>query len=282
MPTLQPDGYRHAVDFVPPEPLPWSELGPEFMEIWGRPGGKFEPEHVEITGQSGSGKTYLLITLLQERALARDSSEVLIMTKQADDTIDLLGWPIVDTWKDLQRYRQAIFWPRTGLHGEERERFHEEKIYDLLTRLWQPRANTVVAFDEIGYVEDLSKRVKKTIRMYWREARSHGITNVAMKQRPIGVVRDQHSESRWKFVFPPADRGDIVRFAELLGTPRDWAPVLDSLDQANHEFVVRNSVTKQAYISWIDYDIAPIPSQTAKGQPDRTTREYLHGRPRRG
>lgn len=281
-PLRDVDGYRHAVDFVPPERIPWSELGPEFVEIWGRPRGKFQPEHVEITGQNGSGKTYILITLLQERALVRGSSEILIVTKEADDTVHRLGWPIVDTWKDLQRYRQAIFWPRTGLQGEEREQYHEQKIYELMTRLWQPGANTVLAFDEIGYVEDLSRRVKKTIRMYWREARSHGVTLVAMKQRPIGVVRDQHSESRWKFVFPPADRGDIVRFAELLGTPRDWAPVLDSLNQENHEFVVRNSVTKQSYISWIDYDIQPIPTQTEKGQPTRTTREYLHGRARHG
>ena len=277
-----PDGYRRSVAFTWPEEVPWSELGPDFIGAWGRPKGRNQPEHVEITGQTGSGKSYAEATLLQQRALYRGSSEILIATKEDDDTIPLLGWPIVSTWKELQRYRQAVFWPVTDLQGDERERYHEEAIYDLLTRMWHKDANTVVAFDEIGYVEDLPgparrrNRMKRLIRQYWREARTLGITIVAMKQRPIGVVRDQHSESRWKIVFPPADRGDMDRFAELLGAPRDWAPVLDSLDQELHQFVLRNSVTREAYITWIDEELAPVPGQAH--QPERTTREYYYGR----
>lgn len=267
-----------------PPQVPWSELGADFIGAWGRPDGRSDPEHVEITGQTGSGKSYLEVTLLQERALFRGSSEILIVTKQQDKTIHLLGWPVVDDWKGVQKYRQCIFWPRTSSLGEEQERHHEEKIYDLLSRLWQPDANVVIGFDEIGYVEGLPGpagrrgRMKKLIRQYWREARSQGITLLAMKQRPIGVVRDQHSESRWKFVFPPADAGDMDRFAELLGTPKQWAPVLESLDQEMHQFVLRNTVTKEAYISWIDYPIGPIAAQSARAQDDRTAREYLHGR----
>ena len=78
------------------------------------------------------------------------------------------------------------------------------------------------------------------------------------------MVRDQHSETRWKIVFPPADMGDMKRFAELLGRPRDWQPVLEDLDQERHEFVMRNNVTKRAYITWIDFpleDLAPLPER---------------------
>jgi hypothetical protein len=272
---------RPARGMVWPERVPWSELGPQFIQAWGRrQGGKHEPEHAEITGQTGSGKTYLLATLLQQRAAARGSSSVLVATKQTDATIQRLGWPVVDDWRGIKKNRQSIFWPHTHLQGDAREKYHEKRIYELLSRLWVPEANTVLALDEVAYAEDLSARVKKMIRMYWREARSQGITLLAMKQRPIGVVRDQHSESRWKFVFPPADRGDVERFAEMLGAPRDWVPVLDDLDQENHEFIIRNSVTKDAYISWIDVDLAPIPDQAH--QPDRTAREYLFGRPQVG
>ena len=279
-PRRDVDGYHRSVSFVEPERVPWSELGADFIGTWGRPGGKVQAEHVEITGQSGSGKTYLLATLLQHRAKHRGSSEILLATKNDDDTIPRLGWPIVDTWTDLAKYRQAIFWPRTDKLGEAREAFHESKIYDLLARLWTPHANTVLAFDEIGYVEELSGRVKKLIRQYWREARSAAnITIIAMKQRPVGVVRDQHSESRWKAVFPPADRGDLRRFAELLGAPRDWAPVLDSLDQEAHEFVLRNSVTRDAYITWIDAPLKPLPAQSHPVQ--REPHEMLYGRRRR-
>lgn len=262
-----------------PTEIPWSELGPEFTQSWGRPDGKAEPEMVEITGQTGSGKTYLLTDLLQGRARLRGSTEIMVATKAQDATFALLGWPIVDDWKGVQKYEQCIFWPRTSSIGEDAEKYHEAKIYDLLSRLWGPDANVVVAFDEIGYVEGLSARLRKLVRQYWREGRSHGITVIAMKQRPIGVVREQHSETRWKFVFPPADQGDMRRFAELLGQPKEWAPVLDSLDQERHQFVVRNSVTKQSYISWIDYKLAPVTAQAHQG--DRSPREYLHGRQKR-
>jgi nucleoside-triphosphatase THEP1 len=278
--TPAPAGPRRpgAPGFELPERVPWSALAEEFALTWGRENGRHNPEHIEISGQSGSGKTYFLGTILQQRAAARGSQEILIATKPDDDTIPRLGWPIVDTWRELQRYRQAVYWPRTQKKGDEREKYHEKKIYELLSQLWQPNSNTVVAFDEIGYVEDLSHRIKKMVRMYWREARSGaGITLAAMKQRPVGVVRDQHSESRWKAVFPPADMGDMQRFAELLGHPRDWSPILQDLDQENHEFVLRNSNRRIAYITWVDTDLKPIPAQ--ENQRGRTAREYLFGRP---
>lgn len=262
-----------------PAEVPWSQLGPEFTAAWGRPDGQFEPEHVEITGQTGSGKTYLLVALLQDRARLRGSAEVLVATKQADKTFALLGWPVVEDVKGVDRWEQVIFWPRTTLKGGERRAYHAQKIGELLDRLWQPAANVVVAFDEIGYVEELSPRIRSDVRMYWREGRSNGITVAAMKQRPIGVVRDQHSETRWKFVFPPADDDDMRRFSQLLGPPREWAPVLESLDQERHQFCIRNNVTREAYISWIDYPLHPVAAQAR--QDDRTAGQYLHGRRRR-
>jgi nucleoside-triphosphatase THEP1 len=264
-----------------PDRVPWSQLGADFMQVWGRDrSGKFQPEHTEITGQTGSGKTYLLAKLLQQRAQLRGSQSIMVCTKQADATLDLLGWPIVDDWRGVRKYAQVIYWPRTRLQGEDREAFHYRKISDLLSRLWVPGANSVLAFDEVGYVEELHPRMRKTVRMYWREGRSQGITLLAMKQRPVGVARDQHSETRWKFVFPPADQGDMDRFAELLGRPRDWAPILNSLDQESHEFIVRNSVTKDSYISWIDEDLTPIPAQAQ--QRGYTAREFLFGREKVG
>jgi hypothetical protein len=258
-------------EFTEPERIPWSELGPSFTEQWGHSDGKMRGEHIEICGQTGSGKSYAEATILQQRASRWNTAEIIIVTKQSDDSIPLLGWPVCDKFDDVRKYRQCIFWPRTGLQGEARESFHEEQIYNLLANLWQPDANVVLAFDEIGYIEELSVRLKKQIRMYWREGRSHNISIVAMKQRPVGVQRDQHSESRWKIVFPPADQGDMKRFAEMLGRVGDWQPVLESVNQQNHEFVIRNSVTKDAYISWIDTELKPVESQV--NQKGRSTAE---------
>jgi hypothetical protein len=261
--------------FVWPPEVPWSELGEDFTETWGRDErGQLRSEHWEIEGQSGSGKSYLAATAMQKRAQRFDTATVAILTKQTDDSIPLLGWPQVSSYGELreEKYRQAVFWPQTTAMAEDREKFHESAIYDLLAQLWpEPgqQANVVVYMDEIRYLESLSRRMKKLIRQYWREGRSHGISIIAGAQRPLEMVRDMHSEARWRAVFCPADEADMERFAELLGRPRDWEPVLRALDQQLHQFVLRNSFTKDAYISWVDTNLRPLPSQSAQGQRDK-------------
>jgi hypothetical protein len=260
--------------FAEPPRIPWSELGPEFIDEWGHDDdGKLRGEGMEICGQTGSGKSYFLATILQQRAERWNSAEIVIVTKESDDSVPLLGWPEANTYEDVRKYRQCVFWPRTQLQGEQREQYHEEQIYGLLSSIWGPDANVVLSFDEIGYVEELSARLKKEIRMYWREARSHGISVVAMKQRPVGVTRDQHSESRWKVVFPPAHQADMEAFAELLGRRGDWQPILEGMDQQAHEFVIRNSFTKDAYISWVDTDLQPVKEQAEQGKRTWWTRD---------
>ena len=59
----------------------------------------------------------------------------------------------------------------------------------------------------------------------------------------------------------------------MLGRVGDWQPVLETVDQQNHEFVIRNSVTKDAYISWIDTPLKPIKSQGE--QQSKSTSEWM-------
>jgi hypothetical protein len=248
----------------PPE-IPWSELGPEFLEAWGHDeAGKLRAEHFEVEGQSGSGKSYAVGTFLQQRAERWGTGELAIVTKNTDDSIPLLGWPVIDDYADLKKYRWAVFWPQTTGVGEDREKYHEARVYDLLSKLWPApghRQDIVLYMDEIRYLESLSRRLKKLVRMYWREGRSHGVSLIAGAQRPLEMVRDMHSEARWKAVFCPADEADMERFAQLLGPHKDWEPVLRSLDHDSHQFVLKNTFTKDAYITWIDQELKPVPSQ---------------------
>lgn len=249
------------------ERIPWSLLGPEFAVIWGRADpNNPQPEHVEITGMNGSGKTEFEMKILQERMLVRDTREYLVVTKQADNVFERLGWPIVREFKDLKKYRQAIYWPLTDKLGDERKAFHEKLLYQFLTVLWKKDANIVVSFDEIAYVESLSPRVKSLVGMWWREARSMKITIIAMKQRPQGVQRDMHSETWWTVAFKPKDELDSERFAELMGNRKVWMPIFEQMDADNHEFAIKHTRTGIAYISWIDELVQPIepPSEQEK------------------
>lgn len=242
-------------DYVPREP--WSKIWPSFMTAWGYPDGTFDPEHVEILGPSGSGKTYFEATILQQRVRLRNSAVIFVATKPVDATIMKLGWPIVSRWRDVTKHRQVIFWPQTKAVGADRQAYLEARIYELLARLWSAKTKVIVAFDEIATVEKLSPRLKAMIEMYWREARSVGITVVAMKQRGQGVGRDMHSEAAWIAAFKPKHEDDGKYVGSVMGSWRAWLPVLQSLDRDRHEFVLLHSVTGEAVISWVDTPLKP-------------------------
>lgn len=239
--------------------VPWSNLGPEFAMTWGRADPSDpQPEHMEVIGINGGGKTYFVCKVVQERMIVRNSPCVIIATKQQDRTILRLGWPIVDSWQDVRKHRQCIYWPRTQLLGSGRKEYQRKKIQDLLDHLWIPNANTIVVFDDIAYTEKLSPEMRETIEMYWREGRSQGITVVATKQRPQGANRHMSSETYWKVAFVPADYADRERFAELFGSRKEWLPVFDQMNPDNNEFLIRHTRSNRVYISWIDEPLVPI------------------------
>lgn len=244
--------------------IPWSLLGPDFIASWGRPRGKAMPEHLEVLGPTGSGKSFLLVDAIKERVRRRETASIYIATKQADDTIGELGWPIASTWRDVRRHDQVVYWPRTKRIGAERKLYQAERIGDLLGHLWQKDANTLLVFDEFSYIEGLSTDIRETLNMYLREGRSHGITCVAGKQRVQGVQRDMHSETDWKIAFKMNDRDDNERLAELFGERKLYLPVIESLDREAHEFLIQHKMTGTQYISWVDKPLAP------KAPPPRT------------
>jgi len=259
--------YRSDPRFRWPERVPWSELGPEFARVWGRADPKNpQPEHAEIVGQNGSGKSYLLCTMLQDRQKLRQTAGILVCTKKADSVFAKLGWPVVHDTGELHKHPNAIYWPSTKLMGTKAKEYHDRKIQELLHQLWKPEANVIVAFDEIGYVENLSGEMKALVQQYWREGRSLGITVVGMKQRPQGALRDMHSEAYWTAAFKPKDRADLERWAELFGARRDWMPVFDSLDRQRREFIIGNPVHDDAYISWVDVPLRPVKSEKMRPQ----------------
>jgi hypothetical protein len=239
------------------ERVPWSVIGPDFIKGWGNPRGELMPEHLEILGPTGSGKSFLLVDAIKERVRRRESSCIYIATKAADSTIDSLGWPVANSWRGVRQHDQVVYWPRTKRTGQARKRYQAERISDLLGNLWQPNANTVVIFDEFSYIEKLSPDLGDDCEMYLREGRSHGITCVAGKQRVQGAKRDMHSETDWKLAFKMNDRDDNDRLAELFGERKLYLPVIESLDREAHEFLIQHKLTGTQYISWVDKPLAP-------------------------
>lgn len=228
--------------------VPWEELGPEFIAAWGWPGGKFEPEHLTVYGKNGSGKTLFIGHVLHERAAARGSDIIVVATKRADKTLVNYGWKITDTYPFGYGENQVIFWARAkGISAEHRVP-QRAKVKMLMDKLWRPDANVVIYWDELTYLErDL--RLGTELATYYREGRSHGITNVASMQRPAGVSRLAHSEAGWTVAFHLKDHDDRRRIAEIFGDRARFQLVLDQLNPEKHEFLIRHERSGRAYIS---------------------------------
>lgn len=237
--------------------VPWSELGPEFIATWGRwdPDDP-QPEHMEFIGQNGSGKTFLKQQIFLEMARRRDSNIIIIATKQADKTILAMNWPVAGNVREALKHDRCVFWPRTAKLGTARKEYQAHHIGELLDKLWQPEANVIIDFDEFAYAEALSPDLKATCNTYLREGRSHGITVVAGKQRPQGVQRDMHSETRVTAMFKMKDSQDAERGAELLGgDKKEMMAELRGLSLDKHEFILRHDQSDLTVISWVD---APV------------------------
>lgn len=257
-PQPEPAAAPAGADAPAIERKPWSQVGPDFIAIWGRTDPKDpQPEHLEVLGPNGSGKTFWLAQVFIEMVRRRSSSIIFVATKQADKTITALGWPVVDTWAGVRKHDQVIFWPRTSATGKKRKAYQAAKIQDLLDRLWEPDANVIVAFDEFAYIESLDQDLAATLQMYLREGRSHGITVVAGKQRAQGVQRDMHSETRVTVGFRMKDKLDNERLAELFGDKKAFLPVVMGLNRGKHEFLLRHDMTDTYVISWVDKPINP-------------------------
>ncbi|MFJ8719750.1 hypothetical protein ACIRD9_42565 [Streptomyces violaceus] len=236
-----------------PQRVPWEMLSVDFIEAWGRPNGSFQPEHVEVLGPTGSGKSYWEKWVLQERVRLRRSAVVILLTKPADKTLATLDWPVITKWPPSQwndKNRQVIFHAKsTGLGKASRAR-QAEQVEQLLDGIWHPDANVVLAVDEIAYVEqELGLRTHMTT--FFREGRTLGITIMASTQRPAGVSRAVHSETAWVVCFAPKDEDDAERMAQILGEKRHYRDVLMDLDREKREFVLVHNLTREAYISHI-------------------------------
>lgn len=258
-PTRSTISRRTTPPLSPPEiaRVSWRRLGPAFIKAWGYPNGKFMPEHLEILGPNGSGKTYFQDQVLMMRAAARGSQIVMLSTKPDDKTLKGLRYPDGKPWKTITKWPppygvdQMIYAARaTGLGAAERAKQHKS-IEELLNAIWVPNSNRILAIDEVGYVEQELK-FRTHINTMFREARALGLTLVTNTQRPVGTSRYMHSESLWKVAFRPFDERDAETVAEIMGAKRMWIPILMELNRHNYEFVMQHAPTGRVYISHIE------------------------------
>lgn len=232
-----------------PDRVPWEQLGPEFIQQWGWPNNKWEPEHLAALGPTGSGKTAFVTSVVDMRCRLSGAHAVILATKPADGTLMRLvkskGWALRRTWPPDYGQTKVLFWPpgASMTKGNAKQR---HAVFEFMAEQWKPDANVIVVFDEIAYVE-IELHLRQQIEQYWREARTMGITICAMTQRPRNVSRQMHSMPAWFVSFRPDDEDDAKRVAEIAGSRRIYTPILMELEP--YEFLLVKRRTREAYIS---------------------------------
>lgn len=250
---------------VIPERVPWSQLAQDFAETWGRSDPEHpQPESVEVLGIQGSGKTYWVCKAVQERMIVRRTPCIILQSKPDDETIINLGWPIYSHGEYQKALKDpwCVYWPQTNALGRARRVYQADAFRNLLDRLWRPQANTIVVWDDIGYIQSLftsdGESLNSYIEMFLREGRSVGLTNVLVKQRPQGAKREMHSETKWTVAYKPKDEDDQERFAQIMGNKKRYLPIFQDMDLKKHEFLIKHFVSDIEYISWVDTDLRPL------------------------
>jgi hypothetical protein len=259
------------------ERVPWSSLEQEFAETWGRADPKDpQPEHMEVFGINGSGKSLFVCRVVQARMIVRHTPCVMLQSKPDDATVTRLGWPVITNGdvKKAMKERWSIFWPQTNATGMARKNFQAIQFRNMLDALWHKDANTIVVFDDFGYIQELvapdtKEPLAPIVQMYLREGRSAGITNVMVKQRPQGSRREMHSETPWTVGFAPKDEDDAERFAQIFGNRKQFKEIFKKMDPDKHEFLIKHYRTNSVYLSWVDKPLRPLkrPDTNAKSRP---------------
>jgi hypothetical protein len=264
-PQEQPPEPNQPEEVIQLDRVPWSGLGQEFAETWGRADPQDpQPESAEVIGMNGSGKTLWMCKAVQERMLVRYTPTYIFQSKPDDATVIKLGWPIIANGdvNKAKKERWCVYWPQTNATGRARKAYQADKFRDMLNALWTKNANCIVVLDDVGYIQGLTcsdgEPLNPIIEMFLREGRSCGITMVLLKQRPQGAKREMHSETYWTIAFRPKDEDDIERFAQLFGNKKAWMPIIRSLNLDKHEFVIKSTRTGLAVISWVDTPLRPI------------------------
>ena len=214
-------------------------------------------EHVACVGPTGSGKSTLMLALLQERGRrrARDGRPTriaILANKNRDTTLSRLGWPRItraQDWPPGYAKEQSIVWPPYGnarLAPKRQKPLFEHVIVESSTS-----GNQIIYVDEVAYFTEPKEGLNmgNLLSQIWATGRSSGISLVGSTQRPRRVPNAMWTESEWLFVFPLRDREDIDRVADF-GEKQLLREVVPQLGK--HEFIMLRQSSREYVVSQVE------------------------------
>lgn len=203
----------------------WESFKRDFRERWG------QGEHVFINGRTGSGKTALLLELLNMEPFS-----VLIGTKPRDDTLKepvTRNWTRVNKWRPRAEDKHLIL---SAKNARTSEAFleNQKKLFPPALDAMYHQGGWTIGFDETYYQSQYLKIPDKMSLMAYH-GRSLGLTGVFLTQRPrwIPIIIPQSAEHA--FIGTATNSDDFETLAELGFGKAELRTAMQSLGK--HDFV---------------------------------------------
>ena len=168
-------------------------------------------EHVTLIGPTGSGKTFLTRSILEQRQFV-----VFVATKPNDEIIGELegdGFHVSRTWTPA--HDRLVLHPVRRRSASEDQRASREEIGSMLDSVYVQGGWTVV-LDELRFVTG-RLNLATEVETLWLQGRSLGVTVVAGAQRPRHVPLESFSQARHLYLWRTRDRQDLRRLADFSG-----------------------------------------------------------------
>lgn len=222
--------------------LPDSQLGPVARMQLTRLGLMWEQgEHILVSGGTGSGKTRLARSIIDER-LARGGHVVILFGKlKPDDTItthyrDFKRWK---TWRKRPGVteRKILLWPAVeGMEMDDAAREMHHVFDKALRHIGRHGDWTVVVDDGLFVTSPHFLGLGPLLAMMHMLIRSANGTLVTLAQRPAHIPVTIYPNITYAFVGRASERNDVSRLADLGG--REGSRKLATQIQANgtHDF----------------------------------------------
>lgn len=171
-------------------------------------------EHVSMVGPTGSGKTTLMLEILNRRALV-----CVFANKPRDDTMNKLArsgeFKVVSRFEYSEHQRKIILWPK-GKDISDYEEVQAKAYYDALSKIWRIGYYAVV-FDEVRYICQ-NLKLDKYVQLFWQQARALRVSVVAGTQRPAFVPVMMFDQATHLFFWCDNDELNLKRIGGLGAT----------------------------------------------------------------
>lgn len=168
-------------------------------------------EHVAAIGPTGSGKTTLMLHLLDMRRYV-----TALATKPEDATLMSLrkqGYKLMKEWKsyDPDIVPKRLLWPPAKqLYSAQKQRFVFQEAFDNI----YPQGGWCIYVDELWYVIHHLK-LDLEIRTFLMQARSMDISLVVCTQRPSRVPLEVYDQSTHLFFWQDSDEANLKRLGGI-------------------------------------------------------------------